>query len=391
MDPNKRWKTVKELKPGGQGRVFTVIDSEKIDIQTQIKDPIEKAIRNLAGSTTTKVKNIVLNEFISAIDKIHDISNPDNFGALKILHTPEDARDFELAKERIKNEIESMSSISHPNLIKILDSDPESLWFVSQYHEKGTLTDNRQKYIGNFEEALRALKPLVEGVAMLHKEGKIHRDIKPGNIFIDKNDNLILGDFGLIYFEDDDHTRISSTFGNVGSRDWEPGWAQGKRVDNVSPAFDIFGLGKVLWYMVSGLDVLPLWYFDGEDSNVETLFPDSPFIWLANDIFGKCIVQFEAECLNDSSEFLTEIDNSISIIKSNADRIGMKKLRKCKICGLGKYLMKSDGNQASTKNFGGIQPTASNKIMLFRCDYCGNLQLFHYEGKDVPKIWENNS
>lgn len=92
MDPNKLWNIVKELPPGGQGKVFSVLDNEKIDIQTQIKDPIEKAIRNLAGSTTREVKNNVLNEFLSAINNISEITNPDNFCALKILHTPEDSK-----------------------------------------------------------------------------------------------------------------------------------------------------------------------------------------------------------------------------------------------------------------------------------------------------------
>lgn len=86
-----------------------------------------------------------------------------------------------------------------------------------------------------------------------------------------------------------------------------------------------------------------------------------------------------------------EFDKSLSKINLKADRIGDSRARQCRVCGKGKYLRKSDGNPTSTKNFGGLEPRGSNKIMLFRCDYCGNLQLFHYEEKDIPGVWENKT
>ena len=43
---------------------------------------------------------------------------------------------------------------------------------------------------------------LLRGLSFLHQEGIIHRDIKPENIFIDQNHNLILGDFGLVIYQE---------------------------------------------------------------------------------------------------------------------------------------------------------------------------------------------
>ncbi len=105
---------------------------------------------------------------------------------------------------------------------------------------------------------MKAFRPLVEGVAKLHERGFVHRDIKPQNIFIDANGNLVLGDFGIVFFDDPAHTRLSATFENVGSRDWMPGWAYSVRIEAVKPAFDVFSLGKVLWAMISTKPVLPL-------------------------------------------------------------------------------------------------------------------------------------
>ena len=56
---------------------------------------------------------------------------------------------------------------------------------------------------------------------------------------MDDNNNLILGDFGLVFYSDNDKPRVSKTFENVGSRDWMPGWAYGKRVEEVNPTFDV--------------------------------------------------------------------------------------------------------------------------------------------------------
>src|SRR3972149_4165240 len=160
---------------------------------------------------------------------------PNNQGALKILHQPKDARDFERAKERIEREIEAMTNLSHPNLLKILDADDDSKWFVSQYHFRGTLANNLNLFQGNISSALKAFRPLVEGVSLIHEKGYIHRDIKPQNIFLVSSDNLILGDFGIVFFQDPQHTRISDTYENVGSRDWMPGWATGRPRGALSP------------------------------------------------------------------------------------------------------------------------------------------------------------
>ena len=104
------------------------------------------------------------------------------------------------------------------------------------------------------------MRPLVEAVAALHEVKIIHRDIKPDNIFVTDN-GLVLGDFGIAHLEDKDNTRVSETYENVGSRDWMPPWAMGMRLDDVRPTFDVFGLGKVLWSMVSGKSKLRLWYY----------------------------------------------------------------------------------------------------------------------------------
>ena len=125
----------------------------------------------------------------------------------------------------------------------------------------------------------------------MHSHNIIHRDIKPENIFINSNNEFVLGDFGLVFFNDNKHTRISNTFSNVGSRDWMPGWAMSKRIEDVNPSFDVFALGKIIWTIISGIPVLPLWYFKEKEHNLEVLFPNKREMKLVNLLLNKCIVE----------------------------------------------------------------------------------------------------
>ena len=87
----------------------------------------------------------------------------------------------------------------------------------------------------------------------MHGKGLVHRDIKPENIFVDESEQLVLGDFGLVFFMDRDRTRLSDAYENVGSTDWMPGWATRMRIEEIKPSFDVFSLGKTIWSMVLGI------------------------------------------------------------------------------------------------------------------------------------------
>ena len=132
-----------------------------------------------------------------------------------------------------------MQESEHPNLIELLVVDADSKWYVSKFYSGGVLTKSTD-YTADVVASLRAIRPLVEAVAELHAAGYVHRDIKPDNVFIADDGSLVLGDFGLVHFEDEGHTRLSDIWENVGSRDWMPPWAMGVRVEDVRPSFDAF-------------------------------------------------------------------------------------------------------------------------------------------------------
>jgi serine/threonine protein kinase len=213
----------------------------------------------------------------------------------------------------------------------------------------------------------------------------VHRDIKPQNVFLDANDNLVLGDFGLVYFSDAHHTRVSGTLENVGSRDWMPGWAMGMRIDEIKPSFDIFCLGKLLWAMVSDSPFLRLWYLDDPQFNLELKFPKTPSIKLLNPLLKKCIVEHEKDCLPDAIALLGEVDEVLSVIEKIDVGFDPKIERRCQICGMGKYAM-LDPSEPERRGFG-LDSYGSWEFRIFICTYCGNAQLFSFRKNQRSEVW----
>jgi len=382
MDYAKKWEIARTLGEGGQGRVYLVRNNSKFASETAMRTALGRMTKNVVYEETREKE---FQDFRRCLLEIIKMEDPSNQGALKVLHKPEDARDADLARERIKREISAMSQTPHPNLAQILDVDPDSQWYVSKYYPNGTLADKRKLFRGDIRGALEAIRPLVEAVAELHKKDYVHRDIKPHNVFIGPNNELVLGDFGLIFFNDNQHTRISATYENVGSRDWMPAWAMGMRIEEIKPTFDVFALGKLLWSMVSGRPILRLWYYNKPQFNLEEMFPTSNYIKFANQLFAQCIVEEEKDCLTDAVALLDKIDTVLRIIESRADAIGKNIKRRCKVCGIGEYTMIVDGDPIASRNFG-INAAGGRRMKIFTCSHCGHVQLFSYED-DPPPVW----
>ena len=383
MSFEDRWYEIEELGAGGQGKVYRVLDLDKIRTEDVHPKSVFSAVSEWIGNLSAAIMphEDRFNLFKKATLTILRMEDPINHGALKVLHEPEVARDPVRAEARMKREIEAMSEVSHPNLLKILDYDENAKWYVSEFHPKGTLIDNRGLFTGNLVAAVRAFRPLVEGVANLHEhgEGFVHRDIKPHNVFLGSDGKLILGDFGLAFSMYEEETRLSDIWENVGSRDWMPGWAHAVRVEEIRPTFDVFSLGKLLWAMVSKIPVLQLWYFDRPNFNLARMFPDDPQIELANSLFEKCIVEEEGDCLPDAGALIEEVDKLLSQIETQADPINLYAGRKCIVCGIGSYSVFLKGQHPGDSQNFGFSPVGHNRHRVLSCTNCGHVQIFFDE------------
>jgi serine/threonine protein kinase len=104
----------------------------------------------------------------------------------------------------------------------------------------------RQAPLG-LETCLDLMAQMCEGLAVAHVHGIFHRDIKPGNIFVQEDGSLKILDFGVARLADSNMTASGFI---VGTPDFmSPEQARGQEIDRRS---DVFSTGAVFYYMLSG-------------------------------------------------------------------------------------------------------------------------------------------
>jgi serine/threonine protein kinase len=356
------WEKLNSLGRGGQGEVFK---ARKISTDSsQLIERIQKAISTTVG-TQPALKIGGAEELISVLRAIATEQQAP-LGALKVLHPITNPEAAEKALGRMRQEVDALTAVKHPSLIRVYDSNITERWFVTEYFQRGTLTNYLERTRGNPFAALNEFRTLVEAVAQLHGKGYIHRDIKPDNIFVADDGQLILGDFGLVIRPDAADARLTDTYENVGSRDWMPGWAFGMRMDDVKPSFDVFCLGKVLWSMISGSRFLRLWYHHRPEFDLQRMFPENPAIDWASTVLDKCVVEHEEDCLKNAGDLLTEVEHAIEALIHGAQILRKDIRLRCWVCGIGSYI-----NKIRDDNTG----------FILACNHCGHGTFFFPTGR----------
>lgn len=125
----------------------------------------------------------------------------------------------------IRREVQTMSLIDHPNLLRAYCSftNGHQLWVVMPYMAAGSaLHIMKTSFPEGFDEPVIAtlLREVLKALVYLHSQGHIHRDVKAGNILIDSNGAVKLADFGVstCMFDTGNRQRARNTF--VGTPCW---------------------------------------------------------------------------------------------------------------------------------------------------------------------------
>jgi class 3 adenylate cyclase len=160
----------------------------------------------------------------------------------------------EAGRTRVRREAQAMGRLGdHPHIVTVYDigeADGE-LYIVSQYMSGGDLETRLHAAEGrrlSIEQALRIADELRQALEHAHTRGVIHRDLKPGNVWLTEDDTAKLGDFGLALSLD--RTRLTQEGMMVGTAAYMA--PEQALSGDVSPRSDLYALGAVLYEMVAG-------------------------------------------------------------------------------------------------------------------------------------------
>jgi serine/threonine protein kinase len=131
----------------------------------------------------------------------------------------------------------------------------ETLYLIMSVRKGDTLYNRRSK-IGSLEVAAELLKNLVDAIDTLHKEGYLHLDIKPQNIYWNKRNDSFLYDLRLFDF-DSIRNKDEINSGNVpllGTEGWAAPELMKSGYKDISPATDLYSIGAVFYWMLTGGD-----------------------------------------------------------------------------------------------------------------------------------------
>jgi hypothetical protein len=200
-----RWKNLGSLKEGGQARIFRVVDTT---------------------------------EQLSGVWALKQLKNRDRVA-------------------RFRQEVAILRRLDHENIIKLVDADvaedgrDESSYLVMPIAAHGDLDDRLEIYTGNLDSILQVALQIALALQCAHGSGVIHRDIKPGNIlFSDVRHRVWVADFGISFDRSEGrHTQEGEV---VGPRFFIAPELEEGRGGDPTPAADIYSLGMVIFYMLTG-------------------------------------------------------------------------------------------------------------------------------------------
>jgi len=188
--------------------------------------------------------------------------------AIKVLRADGGAEDQESFRRRFLLEASMLSQLQHPNIVTLLDygqiqSLPGDHYFIAMEYLHGETLSRRLKSRGALPvvDTLRLARQIGRGLREAHRRGFVHRDLKPSNIMLvpedDQNDIVKLVDFGIgkvvtqaspeLASDEEDMTRVGLMLGSP--RHMAPEQIRGEAIE---PRTDLYGLGVVLFQMLSG-------------------------------------------------------------------------------------------------------------------------------------------
>ena len=167
-------------------------------------------------------------------------------------------------RARFLREARAVSALSHPNIAAVYDygeTDEDQPFIVMELVKGKTLGELLEDEGLTLARSVQIIASIAEGLGEAHRQGIVHRDVKPSNVVITERDQVKVLDFGLVKHlaesAGEDNPNLPTHFSTHTRRDvivgtplyLSPEQATGKAVDGRS---DLFALGALLYECITG-------------------------------------------------------------------------------------------------------------------------------------------
>ena len=167
----------------------------------------------------------------------------------------ENASSFYQQKEKFKKEARRLRQLNNPHIVKVHDLFEENgtAYYVMDYVDGESLAE-RLKRTGqpmSEEEVIRILPQVLDALKSVHDAGLWHLDLKPGNIMLDKNDQVMLIDFGASKQMDWERGGATASTAISLTNGYAPREQIEKNYSKLGPWTDIYALGATLYALLT--------------------------------------------------------------------------------------------------------------------------------------------
>ena len=257
------------------------------------------------------------------------------------------------AKQVFVNEVHTLASFRHPNIIDLLgySSDGPVMCLVLLLAEHGSLSSRLSKSGAQSLAAaarVQVLSDVACGLAYIHKQGHVHRDIKSANVLLNQHDNALICDFGMARQGDSQMgaaTRVLTmkTKFIVGTQVYmSPEVIRGSYSDRS----DVFAFGVICLEVLTGLDPSPCEGREDIVTHLQDALEDAPdgmsgllhSVWFTLTQLWKPVVSLASECLDyrknkrpSASEARAKLRDLCDVCLECAERVVDDELT-CSIC-----------------------------------------------------------
>lgn len=172
--------------------------------------------------------------------------------ALKVLRSVQTGHP--VAVQRFLREARTVAQFRHPNIVDIhgIGRTPDHGYFMVMDLVDGQDLEALISAQAVSHKDVGIVLTIAEAIEHAHRGGVVHRDLKPSNVLVDTNGRVLVTDFGLAKLLDTQESRLSLPGQTLGTPSYMAPEQASRRWGEVGPRTDVYGLGGILYAVLTG-------------------------------------------------------------------------------------------------------------------------------------------